>query len=166
MKKTIFALFIALSFLCNSNAEPPGLTNVVEIQCVKISKGDQFIFTNKAVRIEMAKADFISSLNEWIEEHDFDRDKKLLKLLRESKGNVHFHDLDRTLQSRAEFRISDLLQIGKVKLFNSKKNNYADVFLFGEWGFQTAPLCGAGGKVFFLKEEEHIEFFKVTEWVS
>lgn len=127
------------------------------------------IFENEKVVITFGLNDFESNLIQFSEKYpDIQDDKDLLTFIEEqsqSNSEIMISNMPKELQQRAEYRVADLLETGKFKLFDKKENIYIDKINIETYNSNCGHLCGSGGRRYFIPNDNVI-FFEVMDWIS
>lgn len=113
---------------------------------------------------------FILALRDWIVERPgISDDEKLLQLIegkaKNSQSEISIVEVGRThrLFWRLQYRIAELLEDGKCRVFNKSTTKFVKKLEVNSHGHQIGPLAGAGGRRFLADGEI---FFEVEDWIS
>lgn len=75
-------------------------------------------------------------------------------------------DNDKAKRDEVERVIAELLENGKVLLYNKKSgNNLGSIIVIKYYKDADIPMTGFGGRIFLLPED-NTSFFKIIDWVS
>jgi len=148
------------------------IENSSDIKIINLSQpsdSKMVVFETKRVIISFGLNDFEINLKQFIEKYPHIKsDQDLLSFIEEqakNKDKIEISNVTGELRSRIEYRIADLLETGKYTLYDKKENTYLNKIRVETNGYTCGPLCGKGGREYFLPDENTI-FFQVMDWIS
>ncbi|MCF8381027.1 MAG: hypothetical protein K9H49_15745 [Bacteroidales bacterium] len=165
MKKIIFLALITLFFAGCEKEEEKDL-NFLSIELM--TEDNPSVFTKTIILFEDSDYLIKTNLDNYINSYPFDvlfgYDVIKEKVILDSENqdtllmtDYLFHAKDST------YILAYHLENGCCLIFDKNDNKIISKIKMDEWGFSPAPLAGAGGRRFYIKNEL---FLETTDWIS
>lgn len=142
------------------------------IKIIKLSKPSDsrmVVYETTDFIVSFGFNDFESNLKAFIKKHNIYNDKELLFFIKKEgkkKNQININNVPKEwVKERAKWRVADLLQTGKLTLFDKKKNIYIKEIKVEEHGYSWGALSGQGGRRYIIFDSDYI-FFEVIDWIS
>ncbi|MPM13731.1 hypothetical protein SDC9_60090 [bioreactor metagenome] len=173
-KQAILLMMVLLMAVCASaqNKEREGETRndtVVNLQQSISDPASVVLFRNDRYVISASFQQFRTNLSNWISKNPgISGDEKLLELVDNAAINSKAIDAVQLAEKsnivdRLRFRLADMLQQGQCMIYDKKKYSPVASVTVQTYTYVCGPLCGDGGRRFFIDGEL---LFEITDWIS
>ena len=127
------------------------------------------LFENNEIIIKTSLSNFEKSLKDWLTRNPhLSSDKALMEYVIADSLNKEVVNAQRIaerwrLEGRLEFRTAALIDSGLCGIVNKKNKIYYKNIVVQTYSYWCGPLCGGGGRKYFLNKKL---LFEVSDWIS
>jgi len=107
---------------------------------------------------------FIDNINIFFLDDYNSQFNTLEKIISDGKTNDMLYSSSYFDKVRIDYVLAHFLEIGFCYFYDKKNENNIRQVVVEYWGYNSAPLSGAGGRKFYINN--HVLFMETTDWIS